>query len=110
MKKCFLYSLLLALIVALYFSIKNDKVKKVEKVDEISTSIISKPQPSEENNNINNSTYVKPYTTTNGKFIKGHRRKSVSTDPSALKKRAKSRYYYKTHKHIIKERRKRKSK
>ncbi len=100
----------MALIIALYFSIRNDQLKKVDKVNKTTNSIISKPQLTIENTNINNSTYVKPYTTTNGKFIKGHRRKSVSTDPNALKNRAKSRYYYKTHKHIIKEGRKRKSK
>lgn len=110
MKKYFLYSLLLALIIALYFSIKNDHLKKVEKVIETTTSKISKPQPSKENNKINNFTYVRSYTTRNGKFIKGHGRKSVSTDPKVLKNRAKSRYYYKTHKHIIKARKKRKSK
>lgn len=50
--------------------------------------------------------YVDPYVTKNGKIVKGHIRKEYSTDPNALKNRARSKYYYQTHKGIIKERRK----
>jgi hypothetical protein len=42
------------------------------------------------------SVYVKPTVTRTGKLRKGYVRKSVSTDKNAVKKQAKSRYYYKT--------------
>jgi hypothetical protein len=42
------------------------------------------------------STYVQPSIDKNGKFRKGHVRKSVSTDKDAFKKRNRSRYYYHT--------------
>ena len=41
-----------------------------------------------------NSSYVKPYHTKTGKLVKGHVRKSVSTDPNAFKKRNYSKGYY----------------
>ena len=41
-------------------------------------------------------TYVNPSIDKNGKFRKGHIRKSVSTDKNAIIKRAKSKYYYHT--------------
>ncbi len=50
--------------------------------------------------------YVDPYVTKNGKVVKGHFKKEYSTDPNALKDRARNKYYYQTHKEIIKERRK----
>jgi hypothetical protein len=42
------------------------------------------------------SVYVKPTVTRTGKLRKGYVRKSVSTDKNAVKKQAKSRYYYQT--------------
>jgi hypothetical protein len=41
-----------------------------------------------------NNSYVKPYHTRTGKFVKGHVRKSVSTSPNAVKKRNYSKGYY----------------
>ncbi len=42
------------------------------------------------------STYVQPSIDKNGKFRKGHVRKSVSTNKNAIKNQHRSRYYYKT--------------
>ncbi len=44
------------------------------------------------------SSYVSPSVDKNGKLRKGHIRNSVSTDKDAAKNRARSRYYYETHK------------
>lgn len=44
------------------------------------------------------STYVSPSVDRNGRMRKGHIRNSVSTDKDAIKNRARSRYYYETHK------------
>lgn len=52
--------------------------------------------------------YVHPYITKTGKMVKGHTRKSISTNPNSYKNRARSRYYYETHKYIIKEKRRKK--
>jgi len=45
-----------------------------------------------------NNSYVKPYHTRSGKFVKGHVRKSVSTSPNAYKKRIYSKGYYQRNK------------
>ncbi len=108
--KILLYTILISLIIALGFSIKNDKRKKEESISSSETSIYSSPNTKTDDNKSNNYKYVDPYITRNGKFVKGHGRKPVSTDPNAFKNRAKSRYYYETHKYIIKERRKSKNK
>ncbi len=42
--------------------------------------------------------YVKPYHTRTGKFVKGHVRKSVSTSPNAVKRQNYSKGYYQRHK------------
>jgi len=42
------------------------------------------------------SVYVKPSIDKNGKFRKGHVRKSVSTSKDAIKNQNRSRYYYQT--------------
>ena len=42
--------------------------------------------------------YVKPYHTRTGKLVKGHVRKSVSTNPNAVKKQNYSKGYYQRHK------------
>jgi hypothetical protein len=42
------------------------------------------------------STYAPPTTTYKGQFRKGYVRKSVSTNPNAIRNQSKSRYYYKT--------------
>ncbi len=42
------------------------------------------------------SVYVKPSIDKNGKFRKGHVRKSVSTSKDAIKNQSRSRYYYQT--------------
>jgi hypothetical protein len=49
---------------------------------------------SKDNDSSSNNSYVKPYNTRTGKFVKGHVRKSVSTSPNALKKRNYSKGYY----------------
>jgi len=53
---------------------------------------------SSENKNQSNggSVYVKPSIDKNGKFRKGHVRKSVSTSKDAIKNQNRSRYYYQT--------------
>ena len=38
--------------------------------------------------------YVKPHVTRTGKFVKGHVRKSVSTNPNAIKRQNYSKGYY----------------
>ena len=43
-------------------------------------------------------TYVKPHVTRTGKIVKGHVRKSVSTNPNAIKKQNYSKRYYQRHK------------
>jgi hypothetical protein len=108
--KAFLYSILLCLVVALCFSIRNDRQKKSEQISNSENPLYSSPSSTTNDNKSYNYKYVDPYITRNGKFVKGHGRKPVSTDPNAFKNRAKSRYYYETHKYIIKERRKNKSK
>ena len=42
------------------------------------------------------SVYVEPSIDKNGKFRKGHVRKSVSTNKDAIKNQNRSRYYYET--------------
>lgn len=42
--------------------------------------------------------YVKPYLTRTGKFVKAHVRKSVSTSPNAVKRQNYSKGYYQRHK------------
>ena len=42
------------------------------------------------------STYVSPSINYKGQFRKGYVRKSVSTNPNAIRNQSKSRYYYKT--------------
>ena len=42
--------------------------------------------------------YVKPYHTRTGKFVKGHVRKSISTSPNAVKRQNYSKGYYQRHK------------
>ena len=42
--------------------------------------------------------YVKTHVTRTGKFVKGHVRKSVSTNPYAVKKQNYSKGYYQRHK------------
>lgn len=42
------------------------------------------------------STYVEPSIDKNGRFRKGHVRKSVSTNKNAIKNQNRSRYYYQT--------------
>ncbi len=42
--------------------------------------------------------YVKPHVTRTGKIVKGHVRKSVSTNPNAVKKQNYSKGYYQRHK------------
>ena len=42
------------------------------------------------------SVYVKPTVTRTGKLRKGYLRKPVSTDKNAVRKQAKSKYYYNT--------------
>ena len=53
---------------------------------------------SSDNNNQSNagSVYVEPSIDKNGKFRKGHVRKSVSTSKDAIKNQNRSRYYYQT--------------
>jgi hypothetical protein len=46
--------------------------------------------------------YVSPHITRNGRFVKGHFRKRVSTSPHAIRNRMRSRYYYQTHKYRYK--------
>jgi hypothetical protein len=43
-------------------------------------------------------TYVKPHVTRTGRIVKGHVRKSVSTNPNAVKKQNYSKGYYQRHK------------
>ena len=43
-------------------------------------------------------TYVKPHVTRTGKIVKGHVRKSVSTNPNAVKRQKSSKGYYQRHK------------
>ena len=52
------------------------------------------------NNTESNSSnsYVKPYHTRTGKFVKGHVRKSISTSPNAVKRQNYSKGYYQRHK------------
>jgi hypothetical protein len=52
------------------------------------------------NNTESNSSnsYVKPYHTRTGKFVKGHVRKSTSTSPNAVKRQNYSKGYYQRHK------------
>jgi hypothetical protein len=83
--RIFLLFILGLLIIALFFSVKRD--------NEISN---------EDNSGYK---YIEPHITRTGKFVKGHIRKPVSTNKNAYKNRARSRYYYETHKNIIKERR-----
>jgi hypothetical protein len=92
----FLVFILGLLIVALFFSVKHDN--EISKV---------KINFSTESSNEDNSgyKYIEPHITRTGKFVKGHIRKPVSTNKNAYKNRARSRYYYETHKNIIKERR-----
>lgn len=47
---------------------------------------------------------VHSYTTRKGKFVKSHGRRKISTSPDAAIRRSKSRYYYQTHKHIMRRR------
>ena len=104
--KTFLYTLLILLVIAFGFSLKNDiSNRRIENINSDSPAYSSPSSTSSDNKNYEYK-YVDPYITRNGKFVKGHGRKPVSTDPNAFKNRAKSRYYYKTHKYIIKERRK----
>jgi hypothetical protein len=104
--KTFLYTLLALLIIAFGFSLRNDiNGKKAESINSEAPSYSSPSSSSSDKKNYEYK-YVDPYITRNGKFVKGHGRKPVSTDPNAFKNRAKSRYYYETHKYIIKERRK----
>jgi hypothetical protein len=42
--------------------------------------------------------YVKPYHTRTGKFVKGHVWKSISTSPNAVKRQNYSQGYYQRHK------------
>jgi hypothetical protein len=42
------------------------------------------------------SSYVQPSINYKGQFRKGYVRKSVSTNPNAIRNQSKSRYYYKT--------------
>jgi hypothetical protein len=44
------------------------------------------------------SSYVKGYVTKNGRVVKGHSRKGVSTNPSAQKRRNYSKAYYQRNK------------
>ena len=50
----------------------------------------------QEVNRPNKSTYVPPTTTYKGQFRKGYVRKSVSTNPNAIRNQSKSKYYYET--------------
>ncbi len=43
-------------------------------------------------------TYIKPHVTRTGKIVKGHVRKSVSTNPNTVKKQNYSKGYYHRHK------------
>jgi hypothetical protein len=111
--KNFLIFTLFVLIVSLVFSIKHDKEvanskSKISSFNTITNNNVSKSKISSKDNN--GYKYVKPYTTKRGKFVKGHLRKPVSSNRNAYKNRARSRYYYKTHKYIIKERRKKSKK
>jgi len=110
--RSFLVVILLLLIVALVFSIRHDRqVAEAESnfsADSNSTYSSSSSSSSSDDNG--GYKYVEPYITRNGKFVKGHARKPVSTDPNAFKNQARSRYYYQTHKEIIKQRRKERSK
>lgn len=58
------------------------------------------------NKESNGYSYVKPYVTHTGKYVKGHVRRNISTDVNAYKKRLYSRNYYQTHKELIKMNRK----
>lgn len=49
-----------------------------------------------QNQSKSNSVYVEPSIDKNGKFRKGHVRKSVSTSKDAIKNQNRSRYYYQT--------------
>lgn len=108
--RSFLVVILVLLIVALVFSIRHDReVAETENnFSTDSTSTYSSSPSSSSSDDNGGYKYVEPYVTRTGKFVKGHVRKPVSTDPNAYKNRARSRYYYETHKHIIKERRKKK--
>jgi hypothetical protein len=97
MKQIFLYLLLILLVIGLIFSINKDNKKN---------GFEAKSNRSGHSGG----EYVDPYITRKGKFVKGHVRKSVSTNPNAIRNQAKSRYYYETHKHIIKSNRKNKRK
>jgi hypothetical protein len=107
----FLVVILLLLIVALVFSIRHDRqVAEAERSFTIdSTSTYSSSPSSSSSDDNDGYKYVAPYITRTGKYVKGHVRKPVSTDPNAYKNQARSRYYYETHKRIIKERRKKKN-
>ena len=87
--RVFLIILLIGLLIALGFSISHDS-DKAEAESKSNT----------------NYKYVPGHVTRNGKFVKGHYKKPVSTDLNAIKNRSKNKYYYETHKHITKERRK----
>ena len=49
-----------------------------------------------DNQSKSGSVYVEPTIDKNGKFRKGHVRKSVSTSKDAIKNQNRSRYYYQT--------------
>ena len=44
-------------------------------------------------------TFVKPHVTRTGKIVKGHVRKSVSTNPNDVKRQNYSKGYYQRHKY-----------
>jgi hypothetical protein len=85
--KNFLYLILLGLVVLLFYSIRNSNISK------------QRDRP-------NKIQSVNPSINYKGQFKKGHARNPVSVDPKAFRNNARNRYYYKTHKEILKARRK----
>lgn len=108
MIKKLLYFLLFILVGFLFYTIPKDL--KNSKINEANINKTHDSVSENNSNKKNNISTVSSYITRNGKFVKAHGRKTISTDPKASMKRAKSRYYYKTHKYIISERRKKENK
>ncbi len=76
-----------------YMSHRNDVATK----DTDSLSQVSDTADESTESTSDMGTYVGPYTDRNGRFHKGHVRKSYNLHPKAYQHRARSRYYNHTH-------------
>ncbi len=92
--------LLLVVLEILFFAMignwmehRNDvEIKSADSLDQVSTTTDAADESSSDMG-----TYVGPYTDRNGRFHKGHVRKSYNLHPKAYQQRARSRYYNHTH-------------